>query len=95
MKPIHIKAFGLATGLTAALLYFSCIILMKLAGPDNTRIFFNSLLHGIDSGPILRMNISATESALGILETFMIAWLVGASIAAFYNIASHARREIY
>ncbi|MFX9154052.1 DUF5676 family membrane protein, partial [Acinetobacter baumannii] len=57
MKPIHIKAFGLATGLTAALLYFSCIILMKLAGPDNTRIFFNSLLHGIDSGPILRMNI--------------------------------------
>lgn len=90
MNRIHIKGFGLAIGLTAALLYLGCVMLMKLAGAEHTKEFFNSLLHGIDVGAILRMDISVKETLLGLTQTFMVAWLAGASIAAIYNTVIHA-----
>lgn len=93
MNRIHIKSFGLATGLTAALLYLGCVMVMKLTGPELTKEFFNSLLHGIDVSTILRMDISITETVLGLLQTFMIAWLTGASIAPIYDILLNRRRK--
>ena len=91
MSRIHIKSFGLATGITAALLYLGCVMVMKLTGPEFSKQFFNSLLHGIDVSTILRMDISITETVLGLLQTFMIAWLTGASIASIYNVALNRR----
>jgi hypothetical protein len=91
MNRFHIKSFGLATGVTAALLYLGCIVVMKLTGPELTREFFNSLLHGIDVSTILRMDISITEMVLGLMQTFMIAWLTGASIASIYNVVLNRR----
>jgi hypothetical protein len=93
MNRIHIKSFGLATGLTAALLCLGCVMVMKLAGTVLTKEFFNSLMHGIDVSTILRMDISITETVLGLLQTFMIAWLTGASIASIYNIISGLRSK--
>jgi hypothetical protein len=47
--------------------------------------FFNSLLHGLDTSYIIRMNVSPLESLAGVFQTFIIGWLIGASIAAIYN----------
>ena len=86
-SPINAKKFGLAVGLTMALLYLGCAVVMATVGHDGTVKFFNSLLHGLDVSTIVRMNVSLGEAAIGIIETFVLGWLVGACIAAFYNSA--------
>ena len=92
MKRIHIKSLGFATGLTAALLYLGCALVMNFTSAETTRTFFNSLFHGIDIGNMLRMNISFRETVLGAFQTFIFAWLSGASIAAIYNIFVSRRK---
>lgn len=87
MNTINIKRFGMAFGLTGALLYLGCIILMVTVGREGTIQFFNSLLHGLDTASIIRMQVPWWEAVIGIAETFIISWLVGACIAAFYNIS--------
>ena len=82
---INIKKFGLAVGLTAALLDIGCIVVMATVGHDGTVKFFNSLLHGLDTSSIIRMNIPLSEAFIGIAESFILGWLVGACIAAIYN----------
>lgn len=85
MNTIDVKKFGLACGLTGALLYMGCILLMITVGKDGTVTFFNSLLHGLDVTTIVRTDIPWWEAAMGIAETFILGWLIGACIAAFYN----------
>lgn len=92
MKRIHIKSLGFATGFTAVLLYLGCAVVMNFTSSETTRSFFNSLFHGIDIGNMLRMNISFRETILGLFQTFIIAWLIGASIAAIYNILLSRRK---
>lgn len=75
----------MAFGLTGALLYLGCIILMATVGHAGTVKFFNSLLHGLDTSSIIRMDVPLLEAALGLVETFILSWLVGACIAGFYN----------
>jgi hypothetical protein len=87
MDHINIKKFGFAFGITGALLYFGCALLMLLLGHDSTVKFFNTLLHGLDVSSIIRMNISAIEVLLGLIQTFILSWLIGACIAAIYNIS--------
>lgn len=82
---INVKKFGLAVGLTGALLYLGCMIVMATVGHDGSIKFFNSLLHGLDVSAILRMDVPLWEAAVGIVETFILGWLVGACIAGFYN----------
>ena len=89
MNRIHIKGFGLAMGLTAALLYLGCVLTMRLGGAEHTKEFFNSLLHGIDVSTVLRMDVSFKETLFGLTQTFIVAWLAGASIAAIYNTVLH------
>lgn len=85
MNNIHVKRFGFACGLTSALLYLGCMLLMIFMGHDITVKFFNSLLHGVDVSTIVRMSVPLWEALLGIIETFIIGWLVGACIAVVYN----------
>lgn len=92
MKLIHIKSLGFAAGITASLLYLGCTLVMNFTSAQTTRTFFNSLFHGIDIGTILRMNVSFKETILGLFQTFIIAWLIGASIAAVYNILISGRK---
>nr|NQU90287.1 hypothetical protein [Bacteroidota bacterium] len=88
MKTINIKRFGLAFGLTGALLYLGCIILMATVGREGTVQVFNNLLHGLDTSSIIRMNIPWWEAMIGIAETFIISGIIGASIAAIYNLSA-------
>ncbi|UQD57019.1 DUF5676 family membrane protein [Flavobacterium sp. K5-23] len=85
MNSINVKKFGFALGLTVALLYLGCMIVMMSADKDGSINFFNSLLHGLDTTSIIRMDVSLWEALLGIIQTFIIGWLTGACIAAFYN----------
>ena len=85
MNRINIKKFGFAFGLTAAILYIGCMVVMFTAGRDGTIDFFNSLLHGLDTTSIIRMDVPFWEAIIGMIQTFIIGWLTGALIAAFYN----------
>ena len=50
---INIKNFGLAFGLTGALLYMGCVVVMIIAGHAGTVKFFNNLLHGLDVSSVV------------------------------------------
>ncbi|TYP93575.1 hypothetical protein LX73_1281 [Fodinibius salinus] len=86
MKTLSIKKLGMAVGATGAVLYIGCIILMVSVGREGTIFFFNSLLHGLDVEPIIRMSVPPLDALFGIIQTFILGWLVGALIAAIYNI---------
>ncbi|NOY47320.1 MAG: hypothetical protein GXO84_03790 [Chlorobi bacterium] len=85
MDRLNVKKLGFALGFTGALIYLGCMIVMITAGQEGTIKFFNSLLHGLDTTNIIRMDVSLLEAFFGVVQTFIIGWLVGASIAAFYN----------
>lgn len=85
MNRLNVKKLGIAVGLTGAIAYLGCMIIMFTAGQEGTVKFFNSLLHGLDTSNVIRMDVSISEAILGIVQTFVIGWLVGACIAAFYN----------
>ena len=87
MNHISIRKFGLAFGITGALLYFGCALTMLILGHDSTVKFFNTLLHGLDVSSIIRMNISSVEVVIGLIQTFILGWLIGACIAGVYNVS--------
>jgi hypothetical protein len=88
ISSINIKSFGLAFGATGVLLYLGCMLLMLILGHNGTVAFFNSILHGFDTSSILRMNVPILESLIGLVETFVLGYLVGACIAGVYNFSS-------
>jgi len=85
MNYINVKKIGFAVGLTGALVYLGCMIVMATAGQEGTIKFFNSLIHGLDTTNIIRMDVPLLEALLGIIQTFILGWLIGACIGAFYN----------
>ncbi|CAM3782733.1 DUF5676 domain-containing protein [Flavobacterium gelidilacus] len=85
MLQINVKKLGFAFGFTGALLYLGCIIVMLTAGKEGTVTFFNNLLHGLDTSSIIRMDVPLLDAFFGIIQTFILGWLVGACVAAFYN----------
>ncbi len=42
-------------------------------------------MHGLDVSTIVRMDVPLWEAGVGIVETFVLRWLIGACIAAIYN----------
>ncbi len=91
MNKIDVKRFGFAVGSTVALLYLGCVVVLMVAGYDTAVRFGNSLLHGLDISGIIRMDIPLLEALFGLIETFVIAWLSGASVAAIYNATTRSR----
>lgn len=91
MNRLSVRYMGLAIGATGALLYVGCVFVMLTVPHDAVVAFFNSLLHGWDVEPIMRWNMPWWEAVVGALETFILGWLIGALIAAIYNIG--ARKE--
>ncbi len=94
MNHINIRKFGLAFGITGALLYFGCTVDMLTLGHNSTVKFFNTLLHGLDVSSVIRMNISLVEELLGLVQTFILSWLIGACIAAIYNVSLYQKRKL-
>ncbi|CAN5360682.1 hypothetical protein BH09BAC6_BH09BAC6_00940 [soil metagenome] len=91
---INVKKLGLAFGLTSALLYLACMIVMATVGHANTVTFFNSLLHGLDVSSIIRSDVPLGEAGIGMVETFIIGWLIGACIGGLYNAFTVNRKQI-
>jgi len=58
---------------------------MLTVGRDGTAQFFNNILHGLDTTSIIRMNVPIQEVVIGLVQTFFLGWLVGASVAGIYN----------
>lgn len=92
MNRINVKKFGFAMGFTGALIYAGCMIVMATAGQEGTITFFNSLLHGLNVTSIIRMDVPLLEALFGIVQTFILGWLIGACIAAFYNVQLKTRK---
>lgn len=93
MDHIDVRRFGFAFALTGVLLYGGCLIAMNLLGRAGTIRFFNSLLHGIDTASIVRLNIPAWEAILVLVQTFLLGWLVGACVAGIYNFTGAGRNQ--
>lgn len=85
MNRINVKKIGFAFGLTGALVYLGCMVVMATVGQEGSIDFFNSLLHGLDTTSIIRVDVPLLEALFGIIQTFILGWLIGACIAAFYN----------
>ena len=81
-----VKKMGLAFGLTGALLYLGCMLVMATVGHSGAITFFNSLLHGLDVSSIIRKSVPLWEAGVGIVETFILSWLVGVCVAGIYNV---------
>lgn len=88
MGAIDIKRLALAFGTTFSLLYLGCVLVMSTVGREASILFFNSLMHGLDVTSIIRMNMPLWEMILGIIEIFIMGWLIGATIASIYNLGS-------
>lgn len=86
MYRLNVKKLGFAFGLTGAIIYSGCMIVMATAGKESSIAFFNSLLHGLDTTNIIRMDVPLLEALLGTVQTFILGWLIGACIGAFYNV---------
>jgi len=85
MEVINIKRFGMACGVTFALLYLGCVLVMWTVGKEASILFFNSLMHGIDVTSIIRTHMPWWEMVMGVVEIFILGWLTGATIASIYN----------
>jgi hypothetical protein len=95
VAPLSATRMGAAVGMTGVLFYPGCILTMSTVSRDKAITFFNSLLHGLDVGPILRTSVSTVEVVLGIVSTFVLGWFAGALIAGFYNWGLNwQRREV-
>tara|TARA_R110002073_G_scaffold293194_2_gene458732 strand:- start:4831 stop:5121 length:291 start_codon:yes stop_codon:yes gene_type:complete len=93
MYKLNVKKFGFAFGLTGALIYLGCMVVMFTAGEKGSITFFNSLLHGLDTTNIIRMDISLLEAFFGVFQTFILWWLIGACISAFYNAQIKVKKQ--
>lgn len=82
------RRLGIAFGSTGVVFYLGCIIAMSTVSRAKAIVFFNSLLHGLDVGPILREHVPPLEVILGIVSTFVLGWFAGALIALCYNIGA-------
>lgn len=88
MNTINIKRFGFAVGTTIVIIYIGCIIVISFVSTETAVAFFNNLMHSLDASSIIRKTpMSLSEALIGIVEWFIIGWLIGASIAAIYNIS--------
>ncbi|REJ76289.1 MAG: hypothetical protein DWQ47_11815 [Acidobacteria bacterium] len=86
-QSLDVGRFGFAFAGTGLLLYLGCTLVLVLVGRDSAILFFNSILHGIDVSTIIRMEMPMWEGIIGIVETYIIGWLIGASVASIYNLS--------
>jgi hypothetical protein len=81
------RCLGLAFGATGLVFYLGCMLTMATVPQDAAVTFFNSLLHGIDVGPILKTGVPPAQVALGLVTTFVLGWFAGVLAAGFYNLS--------
>ena len=77
---------GLAFGATGLVFYLGCMLTMATVPQESAVTFFNSLLHGLDVGPVLKTTVPLPQVALGLVTTFILGWFAGVLIAGIYNL---------
>lgn len=85
MNTINPKKFGLSIGATFAMLYTACMIVIMTVGKEGVVFLFNTIFHGIDVTSLIRTTMPWYNMAIGLIEIFIIGWLLGATIASIYN----------
>ena len=73
--------------MTGLVFYLGCVLTMATVPHEQAVIFFNSLLHGLDVGPILKVSVPISQVGLGLVTTFILGWLAGVLIAGIYNLS--------
>lgn len=86
MNSLSVKRTALALGASLALLYLGCVFVMLSVPKDVVVKFFNSIMHGVNVEPIMRWDMPWWEAVIGVTETFILGWLLGAVFAVFYNL---------
>jgi len=81
------RGLGLAFGATGLVFYLGCMLTMATVPQDSAVTFFNSLLHGLDVGPVLKTSVPPAQVALGLATTFILGWFAGVLIAGIYNLS--------
>ena len=69
MMKIKSNRLGFAFGLTSALLYLGCMVVMIALGKSGTVLLFNSILHGLDVEAIVKMDMNFGAAFIGLLCT--------------------------
>ncbi len=90
MRSLSVTRTGFAMGASTALLYLACMAITMTAPKEFVVHFFNSILHGIDVGPIMRWRMPWWEMVIGVLEVFIFGWLFGAVFAVLYSIGTRS-----
>jgi len=85
MNQINSKKFALASGFTGAIIYTTCFLLMKILPKETLIKLGNLIFHGIDFTHDLRMNISITETLIGIVSSFILWSFIGLLLGSIYN----------
>ena len=86
MHHINVKQFGFAIGTTIVIIYIGCILTISVVSTETAVAFLNNIMHSIDVTAIMRKTPTPlSEALIGVVEWFIIGWLIGASIAAIYN----------
>lgn len=80
------KYMGYAFGATGVVFYLGCMLTMATVSRDKSVLFFNSLLHGLDVGPILKTSVPVSQVALGLVTIFILCWFAGVLIAGIHNL---------
>lgn len=88
MNRLEVKNLGLAFGVAFVVFYLACIVMMAILGQETTVFVFNSLMHGLNTTTIIRMDVPIWDSIIGIILTFVLGWVMGALIAVTYNLFS-------
>jgi fucose permease len=86
MRTIDPPRFGFAFGATWALMYLGCALMMTLLSREQAVSFANSLVHGVDWGPIARWDRSWPDTLSSVFCVLVVGWLVGATFASIYNL---------
>ncbi len=81
------RCMGLAFGTTGLVFYLGCMLTMATVPRESAVTFFNSLLHGLDVGPILKTSVPLPQVALGLVTTFILGWFAGILSAGIYNLS--------
>lgn len=93
MNHINIKQLGFAVGSTIVIIYIGCIAVISIISTEEAIAFFNNLMHFIDATTIIRKTpMSFFEIIIGIVEWFIIGWLIGASIASISNLGNKTNK---
>lgn len=87
------KYLGLAFGATGVVFYLGCMLTMATVSHDKAVVFFNSLLHGLDVGPILKTSVPVSQVALGLVTIFILCWFAGVLIAGIYNMGARLSEQ--